>query len=135
MIRPPALLVSLATIAALTLSGCSGTTTEGVSPGDGPAASEPADTPVEGENATDQPTEEPTEEEHAPANFHEKYTYRDGLQVEVIRIKLGHFTRAEIEDGYEANKEKPGDPYAKFTVRIRNGSKKTVQLSGSATVT
>jgi hypothetical protein len=131
-----ALFISLATIAVLALGGCGGTGTEGVSPGDGPAASEPeTTTPVEGGGGpTDEPTEEPTEEQ-APANFHEKYTYRDGLQVEVIRIKLGHYTRAEIENGYADKKEKPGDPYAQFTVRIRNGSKKTVQLIQSATVT
>jgi hypothetical protein len=58
----------------------------------------PAETPTEETEGepSDLPADEPTEEQK-PANFHEKYTYRDGLQVRVIRIKLGHFTKALAE--------------------------------------
>ena len=89
----------LAILLTLGLVGCGGTGTT-VEPGDGPAATaepEPTDPevtegdpPMEGEG---KPCEEPTEEaEAAPASFDEKYTYPDGLEVEVIKIVNGKFT-------------------------------------------
>jgi hypothetical protein len=126
------LFVSLATIAALALGGCVGT--EGVSPGDGPAAS----TPVEGENATDQPTEEPTEEPTTEeptgtANFKEKYVYEDKVEVEVIKIVHGKVTRADAE--YAEPEAKAGDDYVILTVRVKNGSKTKLDASSSWNLT
>jgi hypothetical protein len=118
----------------LGFAGCGGTS---VQPGDGPAATaepEPTDPqitegdpPMEGE-----PSEEPSEAPAKVANFKEKYVYEDGLQVEVIRIVNSRFTKSQTEYSDEA---KAGDPYSKFTVRVKNGSKLTVKLSASATVT
>jgi hypothetical protein len=118
--KPHALLVSLATIAALALGGCGGTATDGVSPGNGPAASESAETPVEGGGATDEPTEEPTKQP-TTANFTEKYVYEDKVEVEVIKIQHGRVTRADEE--YAKPEAKAGDDYVILTVRVKNGSK------------
>jgi hypothetical protein len=48
-------------------------------------------------------------------------------------MTLGHFTAKQVEDAYDG--EKKADPYAKFTVRVKNRSPKTVERSASATVT
>lgn len=116
------------------LAGCGGGTSgQEVGPAEGPAATADAsDTtgPVEGE-PSDEPSDEPTQD--APvASFKEKLTYKDGLQVEVTKIRNGRFTASEVE---YSNESKKGDPYTVFTVRVRNGSPKTIQLLGSASVT
>jgi hypothetical protein len=67
-----------------------------------------------------------------PSDFHHKYVYDDGLQIEVTGIRAGHFTASEIQ--YAATGEKKGDPYVVFTVRVRNGSPSIVDLSSSETV-
>jgi hypothetical protein len=59
--------------------------------------------------------------------------YDDGLAVEVIRIRLGHLTAKQAEYGVEG--EKKGDGYAILTIRVKNGTRRTVDLNGYATVT
>jgi hypothetical protein len=147
--KPPMLLRPrfAAALLALTLFGCTSTAT--VEPGDGPAASEPAASePGHPEDSiAPHPTEPPVDEQSPPprepsdatepppgqaASCKEKWVYEDGLEVEVIRIQTGRFTAQQAQDGMDG--EKKGDPHAKFTVRVRNGSKKTVELNASATV-
>jgi Domain of unknown function (DUF4352) len=117
--------------AAFLLSGCGGIEQSGVQPGEGPAVTdEPMHGPIEGE-----PTEEPTEEPSPlqdDASFAEKYVYSDGLEVEVIKIRNGQFTAAQVE--YVGNVKK-GEPYTVFTIRVKNGSPKTVELNGSMRAT
>lgn len=111
----------------LALTGCTSTPSSGVQPGDGPAAAEEPSGPVEGE-----PSDEPTEDTGpAAASFKEKITYPDGLEVEVIRTRVAKFGEYDSTDGGDAKK---GDPYILLSVRVKNGSKKTVQLVGSGTV-
>lgn len=132
------ILILFALLLLVGLAGCGGTTVE---PGDGPAATaDPADPggpsvaegeghpPIEGEPGEEPPTEAPQK----IASFKEKYVYDDGLEVEVIKIVNGKFTPKDVEYTEEA---KAGDPYTKLTMRVRNGSKVTIQLLGSATVT
>jgi hypothetical protein len=59
-------------------------------------------------------------------------SYTDGLQIDVIKITNGTFpaARAEYRDDF-----KKGQPYAVMTIRVTNGSGKTVDLVGIATVT
>jgi hypothetical protein len=119
--------IALCLVAGLLASGCTGTEQSGVQPGDGPAAEETEfHGPIEGE-----PSEEssPLQDD---ASFDEKYVYSDGLQVEVIKIRNGQFTAAQVE--YQDNVKK-GDPYTVFTIRVRNGSPKTVELNGSVRAT
>jgi hypothetical protein len=133
MNRTHALLACLATIAALALGGCGGTGTEGVSPGDGPAASEPAETPAEGEGTpADEPTEEPTGKQTDTANFHQKYTYEDKVEVEVIKIVHGKVSRADAEYSDPA---KAGDDYVILTVRVKNSSKAKLDAYSDWTLT
>jgi hypothetical protein len=117
--------------AALLLSGCGGIEQSGVEPGDGPAASETEyHGPIEGEPGDD-PSEEPSPLQDN-AKFGEKYVYSDGLEVEVIKIRNGRFTASQVE---YADDVKKGDPYSVFTIRVKNGSPKTVELLGSVAVT
>jgi hypothetical protein len=117
--------------AALLLTGCGGTDQTGVEPGDGPAVSETEyHGPIEGEPG-DEASEEPSPLTDN-ARFGEKYVYSDGLEVEVIKIRNGRFTASQVE---YADDVKKGDAYSVFTIRIRNGSPKTVELLGSVAVT
>lgn len=149
MRRPAPILAA----AALALAGCApAVQPTTVEPGDGPADTAPAtsapppgtavpdsfptEEPTEEEMPEEGPTEEPSDEESQHedpqvATFDEKYTYEDGVQIEITKIVKGRFTGAE---GEYADTEKKGDSYAKLTARVRNGSKKTVNLSASATV-
>lgn len=119
----------------LTLAGCASTPTTGVQPGDGPAATEVVEptAPVEGEGQfTEEPLEEPTDEpEPEVASFKEKYTYPDGVEVEIIKIRHGKLTAYEAEIDGNA---KRGQDYVIFTVRVRNGSKQRLKLAASGTV-
>lgn len=119
------ILASLATAAALALSGC--VSPSGVEAGDGPdpnqATSETYDDPsesvsdeTEGMDEESAPAEQP-----AVANFQQKYTYPDGVQVEVIKIKRGLISKAQAE--YSEPEAKSGEPWVHFTVRVENGSK------------
>lgn len=146
--------IALPLAAALLLfAGCSTTPTTNVAPGDGPAAeqtegqtfdSPPADEPTADETSeapmddesTEEPTEEPTdeesEEEFQTATFKQKYVYTDGVEIEIIKIKRGQISAydAEIND----NDTKAGDPYVVFTVRVKNGTNKRLDLSASGSV-
>ena len=59
-------------------------------------------------------------------------SYTDGLQIDVIEITNATFpaARAEYRDDI-----KKGQPYTVMTIRVTNGSGKTVDLVGTATVT
>lgn len=116
---------ALIPLVAALLFGCA---SPNVQPGDGPAATAESS---EQQSPGGEPTGTPSE--RAPAGFHDKYVYDDGLQVEVIRIVVGHFTARDVAP--TAEDEMKGHPYAKFTVRVKNGSKTTVALASSATVT
>jgi hypothetical protein len=114
----------------LLLTGCAGIEQSSAEPGDGPAViEEPLETepPLEG---GDEPSEQPQGPDSA--TFKDKYTYIDGLQVEVIKIVNGKFTEAQAEYRDDV---KPGQPYTVMTIRVKNGTPKTVDLVGSATVT
>jgi hypothetical protein len=50
----------------------------------------------------------------------------------VIKIRNGRFTASQVE---YADDVKKGDPYSVFTIRVKNGSPKTVELLGSVAVT
>lgn len=121
MERPVAL---LATLLLLLVAGCSTPTTGSVEPGDGPAATaEPSELVggdgdyVDESEETTEPSAEPSEQ--APANFKEKYTYPDGVEVEVTRVKKGKLTAADVEAFADG---KVGSPWQELTVRVRNGS-------------
>jgi len=116
--------------AAFLLSGCTSVDQTGVQPGDGPAVNE--ETPLHGaiEGEEGEPVEPSPLQDNA--KFGEKYVYSDGLQVEVIRIRNGQFTARQVE--YE-DKIKKGDPYTVFTIRVKNGTSKTIDLVGTVQVT
>ena len=100
----------------LLITACSAGERRGVAPADGPV-------PV--------PTESPpppAEQDQTP-NFQQKYTYEDGVAVEVTKIKTGRVSRLQAEESLDT-KIKPGMDYAQFTVRIRNGSKDRLRLGG-----
>jgi len=82
---------------------------------------------------SDSPSPTVTPSDQPPSDFHHKYVYADGLQVEVIRIQRGHFTASQVK--YVSTGEKKGDPYVLFVVRVKNGSRALVDLSSSETVT
>lgn len=113
--------------------------TDSVEEGDGPAVEStempperlPSDYPAD---PTEEPTEEATSEEPAPevANFQQKYTYPDGLEIEVTKIKHGKTNAYETEIDSEA---KIGDPWVMMSIRVKNGSNEKVDTYGSATVT
>ncbi|GAA1436235.1 hypothetical protein GCM10009616_35560 [Microlunatus lacustris] len=84
---------------------------------------------------SDEPTEEPSEEtsEGETATFTEKYTYEDGVEVEVTKINRGKVSNADAE--YAEPEASAGDPYVQFTVRTKNGSSERLDAYGSFTVT
>ena len=59
-------------------------------------------------------------------------SYTDGLQIDVIKITNATFPTARAE--YRGDIKK-GQPYTVMTIRVTNGSGKTVDLVGTATVT
>jgi len=152
-----AAVASLAALAAFGLSACATTPTSGVEEGDGPATSqttEPdtttaddttADDSTTDDTATDETTadegaegadydeEEPAEP--APANFHQKYTYEDGVQIEVTKIKHSKVTRYDAEIIDDKDVAKAGDPVVYLEVRVKNGSKTSIDAYGSFTMT
>jgi hypothetical protein len=97
-------------LALLALAGCS--KGGGVAPGDGPA-----------------PTPSDTSTQDATPNFHQKYTYDDGLTVEVTKIKTGRLTQAQADEAFDP-KVKAGMDYATFTLRVKNGGKDRINLEG-----
>ncbi len=123
----------VALLAAAVLGGCS-SSDPAVQQGDGPANTETTyHGPVEGEPTPD----ESEAAERPPASFKEKYVYPDGLEIEIIRIKLGRLTAAEEESWNEVTDMnlKKGAGRVTFTTRIRNGSNKIIERSTSSTIT
>ena len=107
-----------------------------VEPGDGPAATateDPtAELPVDEGTKSDEPTEEETrEKENSIASFKDRYTYKDGIEVEITRIKHGQVTRADAEYALV----KAGSAYVTLTVRVNNKSKKKLDVFSSYTLT
>jgi len=140
-----AAVASLAALAVFGLSACATTPTSGVEEGDGPATSQTTepdttaddttadDTTDEGAEGANYDEEEETEPEPAVANFHQKYTYEDGVEVEITKMKHGKITGADAE--YAEPEAKKGQSYVTFTVRVKNGSKETIDTYQSMTVT
>jgi hypothetical protein len=123
-------IVALCLSAGFLLTGCAGIAQSGVQPGGGPAITdEPLDTepPLE---VGDEPSEQPQGPDNA--TFNDEYTYSDGLQIEVIKVVNATFMAAQAEYRDDV---KRGQPYTVMTVRVKNGTPKTVELMGSATVT
>jgi hypothetical protein len=110
----------VAALLPLALVGCTSNSNTGVEPGDGPAATEesPLHGPIEGEEG--EPSEEP--QPATVPNFKQKYTYDDGVTVEIIKIDKGKMTRQNIEDEFN-DTLKVGQGWVRFTGRIKNGSK------------
>lgn len=128
-------------------AGCGGTPAT-VEPGDGPAASsepsEASEAPVEEAPTEEAPSEAPSEDAPAEgdegdegmgpavASFDQKYTYDDGVEVEVIEVKARKTGDYALADSGELKK---GTPYTYLRVRVRNGSSTRLEAFGSATMT
>lgn len=88
------------------------------------------------ETMDEPPTEEPTDTSSGTgdvATFGDKYTYEDGIEVEVTKIKLGKVSARDVD---QLADDKEGTPWTQFTVRIRNGSDaRLADVSASYTVT
>ena len=78
--------------------------------------------------STSTPSETSTPGQGTP-NFKEKYTYDDGVAVEVTEIKTGRLTRQQAADAYD-KEIKAGMPYAVFTIRVKNDSRERLSLGG-----
>lgn len=110
---------AMATAILLLISACS---TDGtIAPGEGLA-------PTPTSTSTSTPSETSTPGQGTP-NFKQKYTYGDGVAVEVTEIKTGRLTRQQAADEFD-KKIKAGTPYAVFTVRVKNDSRERLSLGG-----
>lgn len=100
------------------LAGCSigGTASPGNGPADGGQSGAASTKPPAGEPSGD-PTDAP---DSGTSKIGDKYTYDDGLVVEIIKTK-----RSKVSQ-YAAGGH-PGDPMAIFTVRITNGTKSALK--------
>jgi hypothetical protein len=100
-------------IVALALSGCGaadpGATTPGAKPSSA-AASGAAKKPAAAKPKA------------TTANFHNSVTYKDGLKVQVIKIR-------QITAGQYAAGAKPGARVTALTIRVNNGSSKAFDVS------
>ena len=93
-----------------------------VQPGDGPKAS--ADKPAASKPA-------PTKQAAKVATFKDKYTYPDGLQVEVTKIK-----RTKMGPNAAADGVKVGAPVQVLSIRVTNGTDKKLDVAvASGTMT
>ena len=108
-----------------------------VEPGDGPAATATEDPTAElpvdegTKSGRARPEEETREKENSIASFKDRYTYKDGIEVEITRIKHGQVTRADAEYALV----KAGSAYVTLTVRVNNKSKKKLDVFSSYTLT
>jgi hypothetical protein len=109
---------TIATATLLLITACSSDGT--IAPGEGLAP-----TPT----STSAPSETSTPGKGTP-NFKEKYTYDDGVAIEITKIKTGHLTRAQAADEYDPKKIKAGMAYATFMIRVKNGSPEKLTLGG-----
>jgi hypothetical protein len=120
--------VAIAAIAfaALSLTGCA----------PGPAVDLNPDSNVQ---TADGPAQEPVDEGSyhgepdqpssvSVPSFHQKYVYKDGVEVEITQIDKGRLTRQQAADEYEEN-IKSGMGWVRLTGRIKNGSKETLDAS------
>jgi hypothetical protein len=110
----------LALLVGLTLIGCA--------PGpaidlDGPGNVEGGKGPAE-EPGSEETTTEPAKPATVP-NFKQKFTYEDGVAIEVIKIEKGRLTPKQAEEEYN-EKVKAGNGFARFTIKITNGSKEVL---------
>ena len=58
-------------------------------------------------------------------DWKQPYTYDDGLEFRIVKIKTGHFTskQAKVENKYWSKKvAAPGDGWVTFTLQLKNGS-------------
>ncbi len=86
------------------------------------ASTSPSSDPAATEEPTDESVEEQGDEASEPeVSFEKAYTYRDGLKVEVTRIKHGRITADDVK---RRARQKKGTPWVQLTVRVQNGSKK-----------
>ena len=108
-----------ATATLLLITACSPDAT--IAPAEGLA---PTPTPT----STSTPSETLTPDQGTP-NFKEKYSYDDGVAVEVTKIKTGRLTRQQAADLYEKT-IKTGTPYVVFTIRVKNNSRERLTLGG-----
>lgn len=92
-----------------------------VAPGDGPKATAAAKTAA-GSTAAPKPSKAAKAK---VASFHDKYTYPDGVRVEVIRIKQAKIGPYASTD----DPAKRGDPDQILSIRVTNGSAKKVDVS------
>lgn len=123
MRTPKTVLAAILLAATLPLAACALVPPPEAPPGNIETADGPADElpTVEGE------PDEPAEPAQVPS-FHQKYTYDDGVEVEITKIDKGRLTRQQAEDEFEDG-VKPGMGWVRFTARIRNGAKKTLDAS------
>ncbi len=131
--RRLALLVTSSLIVGLVaLTGCAGSTGT-TAPGDGPAEDSP--TVVEGEPAEGEPPEGPAEEadaEPAEVKFGQKFTYPDGLAVEITRVRHGKISKSDYKEYYA---EEAAPDFVVVTMRITNGTPKRVEISDFTDIT
>jgi hypothetical protein len=132
MTRKIVLIVAL--LAALALTGCTSSDPH-IQPGTGPAET---DVPAEEAEPTTFESEGEPGDEPTPVtvpNFHQKYTFGDGVEIEITKIDKGRLTPKQAEEEYEDG-VKAGMGWVRFTGRIRNGSKKVLDANlVSASVT
>ena len=85
-----------------------------------PSASATA-TATASENTDDESVEEQGEKSGGSMTaFDDPYRYKDGLRVEVTKIRHGTITAADVAAGARSKK---GTPWVQLTVRVTNGSK------------
>jgi hypothetical protein len=114
------LMLLLALLVGLTLIGC------GPGPAidlDGPGTVEGGEGPAE-EPVSEETTTEPARSATVP-NFKQKFTYEDGVAIEFIKIEKGKLTAKQAEEEYN-EKVKAGQGFARFTIKITNGSKEVL---------
>lgn len=120
------ILLTAAAVAALTLSGCGATPAAKSSAKTSKSASaapstttSPLDDSLTNDEAADEAADEPTAEDSdpGPAHFGEGFTYADGLEVKVSKLKPYH------PDEY-AVKRKGDKHFVVFTITIKNGTGK-----------
>lgn len=115
-----------AAVAALLVGGCAQAPAD---PGDKPAsstrptASASSQEPFE-DTSSNEPEPEPSETEDPIANFNQVYTYTDGVEIEVTKLKHGEVSRSDAE---YSDPVKAGAAWVTVTFRVRNGSEERLE--------
>src|SRR5215216_5477000 len=125
MTTPRAALAAILLTTALSFTACAVIPPPEV-PGNVQTADGPMDEPVDEGFPGGEPGEQ--NEPATVPSFHQKYTYSDGVEVEIIKIDKGQLTRAQAENEVEDN-IKAGVGWVRFTGRIKNGSKRALDAS------